>query len=115
MAYYVGRRLKGVFGWLFQRITGVILFSGLIAHFYVMHFSGLERIKHESVLKRLSSPYWIAFDFIFLVSVIYHGFNGLWGVALEYVSSKRLLKFLQWIIFMMALLLVTIGVYILAM
>lgn len=104
--------MKGVAAWLFQRVSGAVLLLGLIIHFLLMHYSGHEQIRHEIVLKRLSSPYWKAFDLIFLVSVTYHGFNGMWGIALEYINSARLLKLSQILFVAAATLLIIAGVYI---
>lgn len=107
--------MKGVWAWLFQRVTGIILLAGLIVHFFIMHFSGPEQIRHESVIQRLSNPYWIAFDFAFLVSAVYHGFNGLWGMVVEYVSSAKLQKGFQIVLMINASLLIAIGIYVLAL
>ncbi len=104
--------MKGLAGWLLQRMTGLLLIAGLIVHFTVMHFSGEQQISHEFVLRRISSPYWKAFDLAFLFSVIYHGFNGLWGIALEYVYSPRWLKFSQGMLLVSGGLLALTGVYI---
>ena len=107
--------MKGVWGWLFQRVTGIILLAGLIVHFFIMHFSGPEQIRHESVMQRLSNPYWIAFDFAFLVSAAYHGFNGLWGMVVEYVNSAKLQKGFQIVLMINASLLIAMGIYVLAL
>ncbi len=104
----------GVITWLLQRVSGVILVAGLLIHFYLMHFSGPEQLTYASVTNRLSNPFWIAFNVIFLLSAIYHGFNGLWGIALEYVSSLRLLRFFQTFILIAASALSATGIYILA-
>ncbi|MGE5299382.1 MAG: succinate dehydrogenase, hydrophobic membrane anchor protein [Acidobacteriota bacterium] len=104
--------MKGVAGWVLQRLTGLLLMAGLIVHFTVMHFSGERQISHEFVLSRISSPYWKAFDLAFLFSVIYHGFNGLWGILLEYVGASRWLKFSQIILLVSAGLLALTGLYI---
>ncbi len=78
-----------------------------------MHYSGSEQITHEFVLKRLSNPYWQAFNLIFLASVIWHGLSGMWGIAVEYAGSKAvLLKFFQAIILLSGSFLTVTGVYI---
>ena len=81
--------MKGILGWLLQRVSGLVLLAGLIVHFSVLHYSGPEEAKFEFVLGRLSNPYWRAFDMVFLISVVFHGFNGLWGIAVEYVRSEE--------------------------
>ena len=104
--------MKGVTGWVLQRATGALLIAGLIVHFTVMHFSGSRQITHEFVLNRISSPYWKAFDLAFLSSVIYHGFNGLWGIVLEYVEGPQWTKFSQAVLLASAGLLMFAGIYI---
>lgn len=105
--------MKGVMGWLFQRMTGAILIAGLLIHFIIMHYSGPEQISHKAVIERSANPYWKAFNLILLASVIYHGFNGLWGIMLEYVSSVKLLRVLRVSVFAAACLLFAAGTYLL--
>lgn len=94
---------KEVFEWFFLRITGVILLAGLMLHFYTMHYNGPAQ----------TGPYWRAFNFIFLLSAIYHGFNGLFGIMLEYVRSRKLQKIFEGVLIITALILVGFGFYIL--
>ena len=94
---------KEVFEWFFLRITGVILLAGLSLHFYTMHYNGPAQ----------TGPYWKTFNLIFLVSAIYHGFNGLFGIMLEYVHSRKLQKIFEGVLIVTALTLVGAGVYIL--
>jgi succinate dehydrogenase / fumarate reductase membrane anchor subunit len=104
--------VKGVTGWVLQRVTGALLIAGLIVHFTVMHFSGSRQITHELVLNRISSPYWKAFDLIFLSSVLYHGFSGLQGIVLEYVRGPKWLKLSQAVLLASSVLLMLSGIYI---
>ncbi|MFZ5997516.1 MAG: succinate dehydrogenase, hydrophobic membrane anchor protein [Nitrospirota bacterium] len=106
--------MKGVWGWLFQRITAVFLVAGLALHFIIMHYSGPEQISHEVVMRRLSNPFWKTFDTVFLISAIYHGFNGMWGIAVEYVRGPLLLRALQFFLFVTAALLAGVGIYIIS-
>lgn len=82
--------------WLFQRITGVVLFLGLLIHFFVMHYTGEHQLSYEVVMERLGSPLWKAFDLVFLVSVLYHGFNGLLGIVTEYTKKG----IFRWLLYM---------------
>ncbi|MEW6715743.1 MAG: hypothetical protein AB1306_11730 [Nitrospirota bacterium] len=95
---------KEVFEWFFLRITGVILLAGLSLHFYTMHYGGPAQ----------TGPNWKTFNFIFLLSAIYHGFNGLLGIMLEYVHSRKLQKIFEGVLVITALILVGFGFYILA-
>ncbi len=96
--------------WFLQRITGLILFAGLIVHFYIMHYSGAENISYDAVMARISSPWWKAFDIIFLISVLYHGFNGLWGISIEYLKKEGTLKTVRTILVVMSIILFVKGV-----
>jgi len=95
--------LRELIQWLLQRVTGLVLLAGLVVHFYVMHYSGGNALDYESVMARLESPYWKAFDILFLVAILYHGFNGLWGIAIEYIGNDRLLKPVQLLIVVLSL------------
>jgi succinate dehydrogenase hydrophobic membrane anchor protein len=82
--------LKGVLGWFLQRASGVVLVAGMAWHFYTMHFAGPEALSYDAVRARFDSPLWVVFNALFLVAVIYHGFGGLWGIALEYLRGTAL-------------------------
>jgi succinate dehydrogenase / fumarate reductase membrane anchor subunit len=101
--------------WLFQRITGVVLFAGLLVHFYMMHFVGPENLSYDAVAARLDTSGWIMFNVLFLVSALYHGFSGLWGMALEYVRSEMLLKASKALLLLAAFGLCGVGVYVLSL
>lgn len=107
--------MKGALGWLFQRVTGVLLVAGLAVHFIVMHYSGGEQTSYEAVAQRLANPFWKAFDIAFLVSAVYHGFNGLWGMADEYVRSRPLTALLKGALLITALLLTIAGISIISL
>jgi succinate dehydrogenase / fumarate reductase membrane anchor subunit len=107
--------VKGVAGWLFQRITGILLIAGLILHFVIMHFSGSQEITYAFVVKRLSNPWWKTFDIAFLLTAIFHGYNGFRGLALEYVSSEPLLRLSQAVILLFAAALTFAGIYIVSL
>jgi succinate dehydrogenase / fumarate reductase membrane anchor subunit len=98
------------FQWLFQRLTGLVLFVGLFVHFLVMHYTGGEQIDYQTVMARLNNPLWVAFDLIFLLSVLYHGFNGLWGIVTEYTSDGMLRRFLHAVIVLAVIGLTVTGV-----
>jgi succinate dehydrogenase / fumarate reductase membrane anchor subunit len=107
--------VRGAIGWLFQRLTGAVLIAGLILHFSVMHFSGQQQVTYEVVLRRISNPLWKTFDVCFLGVILFHGFNGLWGIALEYTRSAGLLKFFQGVILVSVCALLITGIYIITL
>lgn len=104
--------MRGVATWVLQRMSGIVLVAGMGIHFYTTHFSGGDALTYEAVRVRLDNPYWITFNVAFLLSVIYHGFNGLWGIAMEYVRGA-VLKWLQVLILGAAFALAFVGLNIL--
>ena len=69
--------------WFFQRVTAVFLIFGMAVHILVLPL-GVERLSFSLVSGRLSHMGWIVFDLLLLLSCIYHGLNGIWGVILDY-------------------------------
>ena len=84
---------SGAFSWYFQRITGVLIIIFLIIHLYVMHLSGSPNIvwSWDAFLSRFqASPWMKVFYFMFLTTVLFHGLNGTWQVAGDYINSRSL-------------------------
>ncbi len=104
--------MKEAAGWLLQRVTGAFLLAGVLFHFFFMHFTGPQKITYDVVIRRLSSPYWKTFDIVFLSLAIYHGFNGLWGLVLEYFHGEKLRGITQVLILVSAVVLFATGIYI---
>jgi succinate dehydrogenase / fumarate reductase membrane anchor subunit len=80
-----------------------------------MHFSGPENLTYEAVMVRFQNPFWIVFNILFLSSACYHGFNGLWGITLEYVRSEKWVVFVRYSYTMAGVALVAVGLYILTL
>jgi succinate dehydrogenase hydrophobic anchor subunit len=79
---------RGLWGWFFQRVTGIYLVFGLTVHVIVTHFV-TRSITFEWVSNRLHSGGWLLFDFSLLLVSFYHGFNGLWGIVLDFNPSPK--------------------------
>lgn len=96
----------GAIAWLFQRITAVILFVLLMAHYIGYHFlskgvaKGGKHITYNEVKTLMSSPLFNLIQFIFLLTALYHGINGIWMVVEDYISNKG------WRIFIYSLLII---------
>lgn len=104
--------MRGTSAWILHRLTGLMLAAGLSVHFVVMHFSGPGKLTYEAVAARLSELGWVAFNLAFMVSALFHGFNGLWGMAIEYLGAGAGLRVVQALIVVAALALGLVGVYI---
>jgi succinate dehydrogenase / fumarate reductase membrane anchor subunit len=78
--------------WLVQRITGAFLAVFLFTHVKVLHWDfdftqGL--IDFAFVIDRLQGNIgWLIFYFLFIISAMFHGLNGLWAVVLDFRPSR---------------------------
>ncbi len=79
--------------WLFQRISGAFLAVFLFTHVKVLHwdfdFTTQGLLDFSFVLSRLQGNIgWLIFYFLFIISALFHGLNGLWAVVLDFRPSK---------------------------
>jgi succinate dehydrogenase / fumarate reductase membrane anchor subunit len=80
----------GAIVWLLQRISAVFLFILLILHFITYHFISKGVIQYDVIFEKMKSPWFNLLQFIFLITALYHGFNGIWAVVEDYLHSKFL-------------------------
>ena len=78
--------------WLLQRITGILLIALLFLHLWKMHFYTTESFIYKYIIVHLSTSAWKWIDFSFLVIVLYHALNGLWGLVNDYVHHPQLIR-----------------------
>jgi succinate dehydrogenase / fumarate reductase membrane anchor subunit len=77
----------GFWPWFLQRVTAIYLIFGLIVHLIVGHMG--PHLTLHAVGSRLQAGAWVVFDFSLLLCAVYHGFNGLWMVTLDYRPMGR--------------------------
>ena len=84
----------GAIAWFLQRISAVVLFVLLIAHYVGYHFlsrgyaPGGKQITYNEIKNLMSSSVFNLVQFIFLITALYHGINGIWMVVEDYVCHK---------------------------
>lgn len=106
----------GAIAWLFQRITAVILFVLLIAHYIGYHFlskgiaPGGDKITYKEVEVLMSSPFFNLIQFLFLFTALYHGINGVWMVVEDYVTNKGWRLFLYSLLIVVGISLLFVGI-----
>jgi succinate dehydrogenase / fumarate reductase membrane anchor subunit len=76
-----------LYGWLFIRISGVLLIFLVLGHLVIMHLldGGVNRVNYDFVAQRLSTPFWRTYDFALLVLAMGHGVWGMRNVLLDYI------------------------------
>ena len=78
----------GAIAWLLQRISAVILFVLLLIHFVTYHFISKGDMPWKDVVAKMQSPWFNLVQFLFLTTALYHGLNGVWMVAEDYIHHK---------------------------
>ncbi|MGQ9463657.1 MAG: succinate dehydrogenase, cytochrome b556 subunit [Candidatus Fervidibacter sp.] len=75
------------YGWLFIRVSGVLLIFLVLGHLVVMHLmeSGVNRVNYDFIAQRLTTPFWRTYDFVLLVLAVGHGTWGMRNVLLDYI------------------------------
>lgn len=88
-AQEVSSHRGGMWAWLFQRITGVLLIVCLAIHLIFTHILGIGELSYDSVGDRLAHASLAAVDIILLAAVLYHGLNGFRMVLMDYWFTSR--------------------------
>jgi succinate dehydrogenase / fumarate reductase membrane anchor subunit len=98
-------------GWIFMRVSGVILIGLIFTHLTVnlMQPGGVKAIDFAFVAGKLADPFWQWFDVIMLWLALIHGTNGMRVVVDDYVSRPRVKKVLQTSLFVSATVLIVLG------
>jgi len=79
----------GMWAWLFQRITAVVLIIGLLTHLVATHIFGLGHLSYLNIGHRLSSDAFRVVDISLLAAAVFHGLNGARMVVLDYWLASR--------------------------
>lgn len=97
---------RSVLFWLLQRVSGLFLAIFLFTHVKVLHwdfdFTTQGLLDFTFVIDRLQGNVgWSIFYFLFIISALFHGLNGLWAVVLDFRPSKIIQK--VWLVVLWAM------------
>jgi succinate dehydrogenase / fumarate reductase, membrane anchor subunit len=100
------RKSNGVWAWLLQRVTAVLLLGLLTIHIAVLHFIRPDGdITFASVHIRLATAIYMAVDYSLLGVVLYHGLNGARNVLLDFtfgLHMERAISLVLWLVGLVA-------------
>ncbi|OFW68357.1 MAG: succinate dehydrogenase, hydrophobic membrane anchor protein [Actinobacteria bacterium RBG_13_63_9] len=88
-AEVVAAHKGGMWAWLFQRITAVLLILCLALHLVLTHILNIGELNYGNVANRLAHASLTAVDIILLAAGIYHALNGLRMVLMDYWFGSR--------------------------
>lgn len=80
---------SGALLWFWQRVSAVILFIMLLFHFISYHFMAQGAYQWHRVVVKMQSPWFNLLQFLFLLSALYHGLNGVWMISEDYLHSGK--------------------------
>ena len=77
--------------WYFMRVSGVLLFVLALTHFSLQHFVNDPADETSTWIfnQRWNSLFWRAFDWLLLMTVIFHAFMGIRTVTLDYLKGGK--------------------------
>lgn len=102
----------GMWTWLLQRVTGLLLVFYLFAHLWVLHYANLpNKVAFDEILARLQSPLFLVFDLMLLALVIFHALNGIRVIVIDFGISSRGQKMLFWGLMLLGFAMFSFGVY----
>ena len=103
---------ENVWIWLLKILTGVLVFTLLIVHLVVNHFTAKEGLMtYSDVVAYLSNP-WIAFmEIAFLTIVVSHSLFGTRSIILDLYPSEGLRRVLDWVFVLLGFSAIIYGIW----
>ena len=92
----------GVWPWLGQRVTAVLVLVTIAVHLILTHYIAIGELSFADIGRRLGATAVLVNDVVLLVAVVYHGLNGVRMVVLDYglssAASRRVFGLVLWVV-----------------
>ena len=84
-------------GWIYMRVSGVLLVVLIFGHLFVNLFlgDGVSQIDFAFVAGKLRDPFWQWYDFLLLTLALIHGTNGMRTIVNDYVAKASVRRILH--------------------
>ena len=98
-------------GWLYMRVSGVLLVVLIFGHLFVNLVSGegVRQIDFAFVAGKLANPFWIVWDTLLLWLALIHGANGMRTIVNDYIGHAGTRRVLIWALWLAAAFLILLG------
>ena len=83
------RSRGGMWPWLGQRVTAVVILITIMVHLVLTHFVAIGELSFDNIGERLASTAVLVNDVLLLVAVVYHALNGVRMVVLDWGLSGQ--------------------------
>ncbi|QPP06897.1 succinate dehydrogenase hydrophobic membrane anchor subunit [Streptomyces bathyalis] len=100
-----------LYGWLFMRLSGIVLVVLVIGHLLIQLVldGGVSKISFAFVAGRWASPFWQVWDLMMLWLAMLHGANGLRTVINDYAERDGTRLWLKMLLYTATVFTVLLG------
>jgi succinate dehydrogenase / fumarate reductase cytochrome b subunit len=98
----VDRSRGGMWPWLGQRVTAVLVIVTIMIHLVLTHYVAIGELSYDNIGERLGAGAVVVNDLVLLFAVTFHGLNGLrmvvldWGLANS--GARRAFDAVLWVV-----------------
>ena len=85
----VSKHRGGMWAWLLQRVTAVLLIVLLAIHLTVTHLYNIGKLNYDTIGARVAHAGFTAVDILLLAAAVFHALNGLRMVLMDYWFTSR--------------------------
>ena len=98
-------------GWIYMRVSGVILVVLIFGHLFVnlMLGQGIHGIDFAFVAGKFATPFWQWWDVLMLWLALIHGANGMRTIVNDYIGHAGTRRVLIWALWLAAAFLILLG------
>lgn len=98
-------------GWIYMRVSGVVLVVLIFGHLFVnlVMGEGVKQIDFAFIGGKLANPFWQWWDVAMLWLGLIHGGNGMRTLVNDYVSSRIVSAVLKWALLVAVVVLIILG------
>jgi succinate dehydrogenase / fumarate reductase, membrane anchor subunit len=100
-----------LYGWLFMRVSGILLVILVITHLMIQLVldGGVSKVSFAFVAGRWASPFWQVWDLIMLWLAMLHGGNGLRTIINDYAERDTTRFWLKMLLYTATVFTVLLG------
>ena len=97
--------------WYLMRLTGVALFVLALVHFSILHFifDPAEQTAEWIATQRWNQLVWRVFDWLLLMTVLFHGFIGMRNVVVDHIHGPANRTLVVYLLYGLAVVLFVVG------
>ena len=100
-----------LYGWVFMRMSGVLLVVLVLLHLFVnlMTGDGIKRVDFAFVAGKWASPFWQTVDLAMLWLAMLHGGNGMRTVVNDYAERDSTRYWLKMLLYAATFVIIALG------